>query len=219
MDSIGYPDFNTATALPLIAMLELLFERGCHEILLRSGGAEPDVLRSPSRHSRINRLQSSVRLSGGYPIGLVGIHRYRNVARRPRLIDDERKLVAIRWLNVVGRRETNPRCIDEEAVVAKMVVCIKNANVDKNPTEQLLTIRLGIDTSGLEKINQLKIACSGFLVLTLREGQCRDEDGTTSLRRAVKSLDEKRRELTLLEVKCSGVGNLNVSFARKGLGD
>ena len=45
-----------------------------------------------------------------------------------------------------------------------MVVCVGNANVQKNPTEQLLTIGQSIGASGLDKIDQLKIARSGFPV-------------------------------------------------------
>jgi hypothetical protein len=50
-----------------------------------------------------------------------------------------------------------------------MVVCIVNANVQQNSTEKLLTISQGIRTSGLEKVNELKVARSRFPILALRE--------------------------------------------------
>jgi hypothetical protein len=52
----------------------VLFERRCHKTLFRSGNAKPGGLYSPSTHSRLHRLQGSVRLSGGDSISLMRIH-------------------------------------------------------------------------------------------------------------------------------------------------
>ena len=155
-------------------------------------------------------------MSGGYPVDFTGVHGHRYIANGLCFVDGERKLIAINsGIDVVGRRETNPRCVDEEAVVAEMVVCVRNADVQENPTEQLLTVGQGVGTYGLEKLDQLKVARPSFSVFSLRESHCRDKGDTTTLRSAVKFLDEKRRERTLLETKCSGIGNLNARLSRK----
>lgn len=52
----------------------LLFERRCHKTLFRSGNAKLGGLYSPSTHSRLHRLQGSVRLSGGDSVSLMRIH-------------------------------------------------------------------------------------------------------------------------------------------------
>lgn len=81
-------------------------------------------------------------------------HGNRDIARRLRLISGERKLSAIdSGINVVGRRKTNSRGVEKEAVIPKMVVRIVNADIKQNPAEQLLTIARGVYAVGSEKIN------------------------------------------------------------------
>ncbi len=65
-------------------------------------------------------------------------------------VDGKRKLIAICGrIDVIGRGKAHALRVDEEAVVSQMVVCIVNANVQKDSTEQLLTIGVGVGTSGL----------------------------------------------------------------------
>ena len=87
------------------------------------------------------------------------IHGHGNITCALCFVDGKRKLIAIDGrIDVIGRGKTYALRVDKEAMVAQMVVCIVNANVQKNSTKQLLTISQGIGTSRLEKVNKLKIA-------------------------------------------------------------
>ena len=118
--------------------------------MVRFGNPEPVRFCPPAGYSRLDGLQSLVRLRGGNAIALVCVHCYRDIAGGVRLVDGKRKFVAIDGgIDVVSRRKPNTLSADKEAVVAKVVIRIVNANVEQNPTEQLLTIgdqcrRLGI---------------------------------------------------------------------------
>lgn len=93
-------------------------------------------------------------MSGGDSVGLVGSHGHGNMTCALGFVDGKRKLIAIHGrIDVIGWGKTYALRVDEEAVIAQMVVCIVNANVQKNSTEQLLRIGLGVGTSGVDFLN------------------------------------------------------------------
>ncbi|MCU1222415.1 MAG: hypothetical protein JWQ42_508 [Edaphobacter sp.] len=78
----------------------------------------------------------------------MGIHCNRDITSCFDFIDRQSQFLAIdRRVHVVGRGKPDILLTDEKAMIAQVIVCIVNQDIEENAAKELFTISLGISAS------------------------------------------------------------------------